>query len=112
VKVADGALAEVDALNPDRRLAVLSPIADAGGIGKIIGVNFDQHDAPAEHLLGHVVEQAPPDVQLLDVEPVQRGQVGGRRLEKQPLIALEVQAHGEGEQRVRIVAQRMHDLDP
>src|ERR1700730_8374322 len=59
-----------------------------------------------------MVEQWTPDVQLLDIEPVESLEVFVRRLEERPLVALEVDRHRERHHRVGLETQSVDQLDP
>ena len=99
VKIAHDATVEVDRLDADGRLGVSRPVVGPAGVRQVKGVGFSDDQPPVPHLFEDVVPQGVPHVELLDRHPVEPLEIPWRWLEERPLIALEIDRGGEGEQR-------------
>ena len=90
-----------------------APVVGARGVGQPerVGLGADRACRRAR-CSTRVLEQRPPDVQLLHVDAVELAQVVVRRLEERPLIAFEVDGDRERQHRQRIEPERVQHLDP
>src|SRR4029079_3145078 len=90
VKVTQGAILEVQVVEHDRRLGMLAPVVRAGGVRQPPCVSFRRDELAGGKMLERMLDQRTPDVKLLYVDAVEITQLAVGRLEKSPLIALEV----------------------
>ena len=112
VEVAHPLVLGVDRLDGDRALLVLLSIAAPGRVGQVVGVCLDDHRPAEIELLDDVLGERAVDHELLHLEPVQPGEVFGRRLEERPLVAFEVDRDAEREHRQRLESLGVQQLDP
>ena len=75
-------------------------------------IDFDERRTAQRQLLLDVRDERPPDVQLEDVDAVQRVEIGERKLEERPLVAFEIDGKRERQRRERLDARGVQQLDP
>jgi len=79
---------------------VRAPIGRCLGIRKVERIDFNNHRSAGAKLLDHVIYRGTVELHFVNIDPVQPHQRFGRRFEKRPLIALEVDSacerHGAG----------------
>ena len=111
VEVAEHLGVQVDGLDDERALHVVLPVVRRHDVGQVEGVDLgDQCLAdgqPGRRLLG----QGPVGLHLVEVEPVEREQVLGGRLEERPLVDLEVHRGRAGQHGLRLVPGGRDQLD-
>jgi hypothetical protein len=112
VEVPEALPAEIDGLDPDGGLGVLAPVVGPRRVRQPVRVRLGEHQPPPANELLDVEVERPPDVQLLDVHAVQRGQVAVGLLEEGELVALEVEVQRAAERCQRVVMPGMEHLDP
>ena len=95
VEVPEPSIRAIEHVRHDRGLDVRDPVGDAGGVGKVEGVDLGGEQPAHLELFLDVVLQPAPRVHLGDVDPVERPQILGWELEELPLIALEVDGERE-----------------
>src|SRR6185503_14142100 len=87
-------------------------VVSPGSIRQPEGVGFRADEPAGGQVLDRVLDQRPPDVELLDVEAIQLAELVVRRFEEGPLIAFEIDRDGERQDGARLEAQRLQHLDP
>ena len=99
VEVAQPPVLPVEHLHDHPGLGVVGPVGDPGRVGQIPGVDLDGEEVALGQVVGQVLDDRPPGVQLVHLEPEQRPQVLHRELEQGPLVAVEVGAERSGQRR-------------
>lgn len=87
----------VDRHDADGRLRVVIAVRDARRIRQVERIDLRHQHSAVAALLGRVGNESSPDVELLDIDAVQRAQVTMRELEERELVALEVEPERERE---------------
>src|SRR4029450_635167 len=112
VEVTEPPVVRVQSLDRDRRLHMLRAVGRTQCVGQVKSIHLDD-GGPAQHeLFSHLRREGAPYVQLEHGDPVEHVEIGGRKLEKRPLIAFESYREREWHCRERIGAGGMQQLYP